>query len=99
MPFEHVDVTVHPNKWEVRFQDENDVAQAVTAIVTDALSLGAAQLPPPSIFEESAPPAPPAAITKEEPVAQPAPSWHVRSRAWEAPHVFDLSGGAGRSRL
>ena len=37
MPYETVDVNVHPNKLEVRFQNEAAVAQAVTDIVRDAL--------------------------------------------------------------
>jgi len=54
LPFESVDVNVHPNKWEVRFSDERGVAQAVTNLVRDALSAGAAEVTPPSFF----PPAP-----------------------------------------
>ncbi len=37
MPYEQVDVNVHPNKLEVRFQREASVAEAVTALVRDAL--------------------------------------------------------------
>ena len=37
MPFENVDVNVHPNKWEVRFADETQVRSAVRDLVSDAL--------------------------------------------------------------
>ena len=38
VPYENVDVNVHPNKWEVRFSDEAQVRAAVEAIVSDALT-------------------------------------------------------------
>ena len=38
MPFENADVNVHPNKWEVRFQNEFAVRDAVETLVRDALS-------------------------------------------------------------
>ena len=37
MPFEAVDVNVHPNKWEVRFQNEPGVREAVCTLVNEAL--------------------------------------------------------------
>lgn len=37
MPYDTVDVNVHPNKLEVRFQNEAAVAEAVERIVADAL--------------------------------------------------------------
>ena len=38
MPFELVDVNVHPNKLECRFQNDAAIAEAVESIVLDALS-------------------------------------------------------------
>ena len=37
VPFENVDVNVHPNKWEVRFTNENQIRQSVLNIISDAL--------------------------------------------------------------
>ena len=37
MPYENVDVNVHPNKWEVRFANEIQLKQSVLNIVSDAL--------------------------------------------------------------
>lgn len=71
LPFESVDVNVHPNKWEVRFSDERGVAQAVTNLVRDALSAGAAEVTPPSFFPPA--PTPPGAplsqVVRREPQA------------------------------
>jgi DNA mismatch repair protein MutL len=37
MPYESADVNVHPNKWEVRFQSEENVKQAIFGIISDTL--------------------------------------------------------------
>lgn len=37
MPYENVDVNVHPNKWEVRFTNEMQLKESVLNIISDAL--------------------------------------------------------------
>jgi DNA mismatch repair protein MutL len=72
MPFENADVNVHPNKWEVRFQDERRVREAVETIIFEALAKtdAAPPIPPMYLPPENAAPAPaPAKIQ----VSQPAP--------------------------
>ena len=72
MPFENADVNVHPNKWEVRFQDERAVREAVETIVFEALEKtnAAPVIPPLYLAPQDAAPAPaPAKIQ----VTQPAP--------------------------
>ena len=76
MPFESADVNVHPNKWEVRFQDERGVREAVETIVFEALEKTneAPPIPPLYLNPESAAPAsapPPAPIRVSEPVPAP----------------------------
>ena len=69
MPFENADVNVHPNKWEVRFQDERGVRQAVETIVFEALEKTneAPPIPPMFLAPQDAPSAPaPAKITAVE---------------------------------
>ena len=78
MPFESADVNVHPNKWEVRFQDERGVRQAVETIVYEALEKTneAPPIPPLFLNTESAPAAapPPAPIRVSETPAMSAPA-------------------------
>ncbi len=65
MPYERADVNVHPNKWEVRFQDERGVREAVETIVFEALEKTnlAPVIPPLYLPPQDASPAPaPAAI-------------------------------------
>ena len=72
MPFENADVNVHPNKWEVRFQDERGVRQAVETIVFEALEKTneAPVIPPMYLAPQDAAPAPAPAKVQ---VTQPAP--------------------------
>ena len=72
MPYENADVNVHPNKWEVRFQDERGVRQAVETVVYDALEKtnDAPVIPPMYLPPENAAPRPaPAPIQATEPAA------------------------------
>lgn len=50
MPYENADVNVHPNKWEVRFQDERGVREAVETVVFDALQKTNEAPPIPPLF-------------------------------------------------
>lgn len=71
MPFEATDVNVHPNKWEVRFQDERAVRQAVETIVFEALEKTNLSPILPPLYLETKPEAAPARVQVTEPVAPP----------------------------
>ncbi len=67
LPYELVDVNVHPNKWEVRFAREQAVAEALRDLVMEALQTAPVESPPP-LFER-APAADSANVTRVEPAA------------------------------
>ena len=72
MPFENADVNVHPNKWEVRFQDERGVREAVETIVFETLEKTNAAPPIPPMFVQAEKPVQaPAKIQVSEPVRPP----------------------------
>ncbi len=70
LPFEAVDVNVHPNKWEVRFANEQAVTQALQLAVEDALRDAPLDSPPP-LFARPAEAAR-AEVTRMEPAESPA---------------------------
>ena len=71
LPFENADVNVHPNKWEVRFQDEKGVREAVETIVFETLEKTNAAPPIPPMYIQPRPAAAPAKIYVSEQVCPP----------------------------
>lgn len=55
MPYQSVDVNVHPNKWEVRFQDERAVAEAIESTIVQALDARDMVSTAPPLFVTQAP--------------------------------------------
>lgn len=77
MPFESTDVNVHPNKWEVRFQNEAGIRQAVFTLVSEALLEATPLAHPIPLFQSEAPSTPAVVVTEHthvepsEPVSHP----------------------------
>lgn len=69
MPFEQADVNVHPNKWEVRFQNELGIREAVTTLIQDAWREKTTLETAAKLFEEKAQPVSSVRISAAAPVA------------------------------
>lgn len=68
MPFEQADVNVHPNKWEVRFQNELGIREAVTTLIQDAWLEKTTLETAAKLFEEKAQPVSSVRISAAAPV-------------------------------
>lgn len=76
MPFEMVDVNVHPNKLECRFQNDFAIAEAIEAIIRDAF-IDRNPLEKPQVMQlapESTAHIAPVSVKKQESVTPPAPA-------------------------
>lgn len=82
MPYDTVDVNVHPNKLEVRFQNEAAVAEAVERIVADALRDEAAvEQPEVMRLTPQMPVAAPVTVVKQEVAPRPETSERITQDA------------------
>lgn len=77
IPYENVDVNVHPNKWEVRFSDEKGVRSAVENIISDVMSKQGIFEKTPSLFSQ--PPQYPDAGKDARPAADIVVSSHIQA--------------------
>ena len=90
MPYELTDVNVHPNKWEIRFQNEAAVREAVEQSVRTALENSQREdLLKPALFVDplKVSPRQPAPTVQVQPVAASAPVPKPSAAAAEAPKV------------
>lgn len=82
MPFETVDVNVHPNKLEVRFQNEPAIALAMEDIVREGIAdRDALQRPPEMLLTPQKPTTVPVSVTRQSVEPKPASVKTVSSAA------------------
>lgn len=82
MPFETVDVNVHPNKLEVRFQNEPAIALAMENIVREGIAdRDALQRPPEMLLTPQKPTTVPVSVTRQSIEPKPANEKTVSSAA------------------